>query len=216
MKYAYRHSLFSIVTNQKHRDLVASWGTRVEILGALSLDPEPAVSFNRPGGPCLVVIGSFAQDEPTREILGACRLTLQVHYFITGPVKNAPPDLIRSAPPNVTFTDFQPRPNYVGLVQAVDGAMILVKNDDTMQRGAYEAMSWEIPIITSDWPLLRESFHRGAIFVENTPEKIAQAVQELLAELEFYKREIARLSREKRRDWNENISRINQFIERMP
>jgi len=212
MKYAYRRSLFSIVTNQAHADLVSSWGTRVEILGALLLGDEPVVPFQRPAKPCFVVIGTFAEDEPTAEILEACRRMLHVQFYVTGALKNAPEKLIEDAPANVTFTDFQPRPNYVGLVQAMDGAIILVKHDNVMQRGAYEATSWRIPIITSDWPILRESFHQGALFVDNTPSDIVKAVRELLQQRERFKREVINLLEARRQSWDVQIKRIWAFI----
>jgi len=212
MKYAYRRSLFSIVTNQQHRNLLASWGVRVEVLGALLLRDEPVEPFQKPDRLCMAVIGTFAADEPTAEVLEACRRLPDVQFYVTGALKNAPKELIQNAPPNVTFTDFQPRPKYVGLVQAMDGAIILVENDNVMQRGAYEAMSWKIPIITSDWPILRESFNRGALFVDNTAAKIAAAVQELLLHHAKFKREIANLQAEGRQVWQAQISRINAFI----
>ncbi len=212
MKFAYRRSLFSIVTNQRHRDLVVSWGTRVEILGALLLGDEPVVRFQRPEKPCFAVIGTFAEDEPTAEIMEASRRISEVQFYITGSLKNAPAKLVVDAPANVIFTDFQPRPNYVGLVQAMDGAIILVKHDNVMQRGAYEATSWGIPIITSDWPILRESFNRGALFVDNTPSSIVKAVRELLQQPEQFKREVTNLLSERRRNWEVQISRIMTFI----
>ncbi|RJP79153.1 MAG: glycosyltransferase family 1 protein [Candidatus Zixiibacteriota bacterium] len=213
MKYVYRYSLFSIVTNQRHRELVTSWGANVEVLGALSVDHEEVEPFTRPEGPCLVVIGTFAEDEPTREVIEAARQLPQVRFFVTGAVKNAPPDLVSGAPDNVTFTDFQPRPRYVGLVQAMDGAMILVKNDNVMQMGAYEAMSWAVPIVTSDWPVLRENFYRGAIFTDNSTADIVRAVRELLERRDYYREEIARLRTEKRQAWDQQIGRINGFIQ---
>jgi glycosyltransferase involved in cell wall biosynthesis len=212
MKYAYRHSLFSIVTNQVHRDLVTSWGAKVEVLGALSVDDEPVETVTSPAGPCLAVVGTFAQDEPTEEVIEACRRLPEIQFFITGALKKAPPELVDRAPSNVTFTDFQPRPRYVGLVQAMDGVIVLVKNDNVMQMGAYEAMSWAIPIITSDWPVLRENFYRGALFVDNTPAKIAEAVHKLFAEHDRFKQEISLLRQERRQAWDQNISRINEFI----
>ncbi|MCX6639768.1 MAG: glycosyltransferase [bacterium] len=213
MKTVYRKSLFSIVTNLEHRQLVESWGTRVEVLGALTVGEEPSVQFNRPKERCFVVIGTFADDEPIDEMISACSKLPEARFYITGAVKKAPQDLIAIAPGNVTFTDFQPRPNYVGLVKAMDAAIILVKYDNVMQRGAYEAMSWGVPIITSDWPILKESFYRGTIFVDNTPEGIATAIREIIDKSEFYKREIEALRLERQQNWDKNISRINRFIE---
>ncbi len=212
MKYAYRHSLFSIVTNEEHRQLVSSWGAKVEILGALTVGDEPVEPFPRPKQPCLVVIGTFAEDEPTAQILEAARQLPEIVFFVTGALKYAPAELVENAPANVTFTDFQPRPKYVGLVQAMDGAVILVKKDQVMQRGAYEAMSWGVPIITSDWRILRENFYRGALFTDNSPASIVKCVQELFGNLEFYRMEIQKLRTEKKEIWDHHINRINTFI----
>lgn len=215
VKYAYRHSLFSIVTNQNHRELTESWGAKVEVLGALMVGEEEVVPFIRTDKPSLVVIGTFAADEPTVEIIEACRKLPNFQFYITGALRKADPDVVNRAPTNVTFTDFISRPQYVGLVQAMDGAIILVKHDDVMQRGAYEAMSWRIPIITSDWQILRQSFPRGTIFVDNSPQKIASAVKELIENLPKFKYEISELNREQSEAWTATIRRINDFIERM-
>lgn len=212
MKYAYRYSLFSIVTNEEHRRLVSSWGAKAEVLGALTVGDEPVEPFARPNQPCLVVIGTFAEDEPTAEILEAARQLPEIAFFVTGALKHAPAEIVESAPANVTFTDFQPRPKYVGLVQAMDGALILVKKDQVMQRGAYEAMSWSVPIITSDWRILRENFYRGALFTNNSAASIVKCIRELFGNLEFYKSEIQKLRSEKKEVWNHQITRINTFI----
>jgi len=212
MKYAYRRSLFSIVTNREHKELVESWGGRVEVLGALTVGEEPVNAFARPAGSCFVVIGTFASDEPTAEVLEACRRMPDWHFFVTGSLKKAPQELISQAPANVSFTDFMLRPDYVGLVQAMDGAIVLVKNDNAMQRGAYEAMSWAVPIITSDWRLLRETFSRGTLFVDNSPDQIVGAVREMVERREFFRTEIRHLQQERAAQWEAEIGRINRFL----
>ena len=55
--------------------------------------------------------------------------------------------------------------------------MVLTTRDHTMQRGAYEAMALEKPLITSDWPLLRETFNRGTIHVDNTAAGITAGIE---------------------------------------
>ncbi|MBU1881813.1 glycosyltransferase [bacterium] len=212
MKYAYRYSLFSIVTNKNHKELTESWGAKVEVLGALTVPEEPVETFKRTAKKAIVVIGTFASDEPIAEVLEACRQLSDVRIYITGAMKKAPPGMIENAPENVTFTDFQPRPNYVGLVQAMDAAMILVTHDDVMQRGAYEAMSWSVPIITSDWPILRDSFTRGTIFVDNSAADIIRSVEELYAHLPEYKAEVNLLREERQLKWDNTIGRINDYI----
>lgn len=212
VKYAYRRSLFSIVTNREHKELVESWGGKVEVLGALTVGDEASTPFSRAAGPCFVVIGTFAADEPTAEVLEACRRMPEWRFYVTGSLKKASCSLIEQAPPNVTFTDFMPRPDYVGMVRAMDGAIVLVKNDNVMQRGAYEAMSWAVPIITSDWPLLRDTFCRGTLFVDNSPEQIAGAVRQLVERPEFFRSEIRRLREERASKWEADIERIHRFL----
>jgi len=212
MKYAYRRSLFSIVTNREHQELVESWGGRVEVLGALTVGEEPVKPFARPAGPCFVVIGTFASDEPTAEVLEACRRLPDCRFYVTGSLRKAPRNLTDQAPPNVTFTDFMERPAYVGLVRAMDGAIVLVKNENVMQRGAYEAMSWAVPIITSDWQLLRDTFHRGALFVDNSPDQIVTAVRQLVERPAFFLSEIRALREERAAKWEADIGRINRFL----
>jgi hypothetical protein len=46
-----------------------------------------------------------------------------------------------------------------------------------MQRGAYEAMALEKPLITSNWPLLRQTLNKGTIHVENTASAIAAGIE---------------------------------------
>jgi len=212
MKYAYRYSLFSIVTNDNHKALTESWGAKIEVLGALTVPEEPVELFDRRDEKAIVVIGTFASDEPTEGVLQACRQLPEVKFYITGALKKAPPEMIQNAPENVTFTDFQPRPIYVGLVKAMDAAMILVTHDDVMQRGAYEAMSWNVPIITSDWPILTKSFDKGTIIVDNTPEDIVRAVKELYADFPGFKAGVAAMRKEKQVKWENSIGRINDFI----
>jgi glycosyltransferase involved in cell wall biosynthesis len=212
MEDAYRRSLFSIVTNRTHQALVQAWGTQVEVLGALLLGDEPVEQFRRPEKPSLVIIGTFAEDEPTTEVIEACRRMPDFHFFLTGALERAPAGLRENAPDNVTLTGFMSRPGYVGMVQSMDAAIVLVKHENVMQRGAYEAMSWGVPIITSDWTLLRQTFYRGTLFVDNSPDQIEWAVRQLIDHLPFYQAEIARLREEKAARWQEDIARINSVI----
>jgi hypothetical protein len=69
-----------------------------------------------------------------------------------------------------------------------------------MQMGAYEALSLEKPIITSDWQILRESFGKGAVYVKNTPESICYGIHEMFNNYDEYKKNVL-FQREKRRTY---------------
>lgn len=213
MKYVYRRALLSIVTNKHHRGLIESWGTKAEIIGVCLLNEEPAEPFERSDHQRMVYIGSFAIDEPTINVIEACRKLPDVKFYITGEKKLAPAGIRKNLPENVVLTDFLPRPKYVGLVQAMDGVVILVTNDNVMQTGAFEAMSWGVPVITSDWQVLRENFPRGTLFVNNSVEQIASAITELLRKKEHYKQEMLKLREEYKVTWEKTINRIDSFIQ---
>ena len=78
--------------------------------------------------------------------------------------------------------------------------MTLTTRDLTMQRGCYEALSLEKPIITSDWEILRESFGEAAVYVNNSPEAISGGINKLLLHHEKYSAAVVR-QRKKRRNY---------------
>src|SRR2546426_10328340 len=73
--------------------------------------------------------------------------------------------------------------------------MVLTRENHTMQRGGYEAVALEKPLITSQWPLLREVFSRGTIHVDNSAESITAAVRQIQANLEAFREEMGKLRR---------------------
>ena len=61
-------------------------------------------------------------------------------------------------------------------MRAADAVVVLTTHDHTMQRGGYEAMALERPLVTSDWQLLRETFSRGTVHVDNNSTAIAEGI----------------------------------------
>ena len=208
MKGVCRRSLFTIVTNTAHEEILEKWGANVEIVGTLIVPDHGAKRKAIDHSQTLVVIGTFAEDEPTREVLDAASRCSEVQFYMTGDDRKVGRAVLDARPENVRFTGFLKREEYISLVKSVDGAMILVTSDHTMQRGAYEAMSWAIPMITSDWPILREAFPRGAVFVRNDVDGIAEGVSDFFSRKEQLQLGIQDLRREKRREWDRRIREI--------
>ena len=90
---------------------------------------------------------------------------------------------------------------YGSLLTNVHTVMALTTRDHTMLRGAYEAVYQGTPVIVSDWPLLKDSFSRGAIHVDNSAAAIAGAVERMRTEHALYKAEVLVLRDEKRAAW---------------
>jgi hypothetical protein len=91
--------------------------------------------------------------------------------------------------------------------------MCLTTRDNTMQRGACEALSLAKPIITSQWPLLREYFHQGTVHVDNTGAGIRRGVQEMCSRYEEYVTGIRTLQVRQQAEWREKLTELIGLVE---
>jgi glycosyltransferase involved in cell wall biosynthesis len=197
----------NVVTNDQIQQVQHAWGVppeKVFLVGDLpaqfsKIETPPFFHQTREsltnnghanGFFAVTAVCSFNPDEPLDNILQAAAKLPEVNFYCTGKLKDAPPDILSHKPKNVTFTDFLSVPHYAGLLKESHAVMVLTTRDHTMQRGAYEAMALGTPVITSDWPLLRDTFSQGSIFVDNSPQGIVNAIRELQADWAKFKEAI--------------------------
>ncbi len=139
---------------------------------------KPSSPYPTVDATCVVFPASYGEDEPLEAVLDACRqLPGGVHVYITGNYRKHDPGLPARAPGNVTFTGFLSEQDYVNLLFSADAVLALTTAQCTMLCACYEALAAGKALITSDSSVLREYFDR-AIFVQNTPESIAQGIRE--------------------------------------
>jgi glycosyltransferase involved in cell wall biosynthesis len=131
--------------------------------------------------PYVAVVTSFSFDEPVAELFDAARKVPELNFYLTGNFNKLPQSRISAKPANLNFTGFLPYPEYLGLLRDSIGVVVLTTRDNTMQRGAYEALSLATPIVTSNFKILRDCFADAAIYVDNSAGAIAAAVRELHA-----------------------------------
>jgi glycosyltransferase involved in cell wall biosynthesis len=108
----------------------------------------------------------------------------------------------------VRLTGFLDEPTYNALLAHADVVMCLTTRDHTMQNGAAEALYLGTPIITSDWPILREYFSRGTIHVDNSAEAIAEAVRRMQQDGSTYRSEVRQLRDETAERWHRDRALI--------
>jgi glycosyltransferase involved in cell wall biosynthesis len=209
-KRALLHILHNDVLEQK----VSSWGVRTvnfgELIYQIDADKEPyplRKGFN------VVFVSLFRKDEPLESVMGAARIQTLVNFYVTGSLAKAPKKVIKNAPSNVVFTDFLPNEKYGALLRDCDIVICLTINDNTMQNGAYEALIIGRPIITSDWPVLRGLYNKGAVCVDNTPEAIGSAIRLIQAEYPRYLREIRALQTEFKTTWEKKFSALLELLD---
>jgi glycosyltransferase involved in cell wall biosynthesis len=207
-----RRALATIVTNEHFRETLESWGAKAMILRDIPTSFS-AGAFPLAGAFNVAVVNSFAFDEPVEAVLAAARTLPEISFYVTGRKSRADPLLLSTAPANVFFTDFLPDEQYYGLLQESDAVMCLTTRDHTMQRGACEALSLGTPIITSDWPLLRDHFCMGTVHVTNGAGSIRQGILEMRECHEQYRMEIRQLRQRRQHEWAEQKEVLIQFIE---
>lgn len=212
-----RQAVATIVTNSHLQKQVESWNARALVIGDVPIDFAKVPATELGPGKHVAVVNTFSQDEPLDNIVAAARMVPNVSFHITGDPTHSRSSWSDSLPPNARFTGWLTDDEYVALLSAVDVVMCLTTNDHTMQRGAYEAMALEKPVITSSWDVLRETFYDGTIHVANKPDDIAAAILRALAESPELARGMSRLRRERRRIFAGCLQRLRAvFLHECP
>jgi len=194
-RFLARRAQACIVTNEHMASQVRSWRGRVTLVQDLALNLNPAGTSVRGRNFHVVFVCTYSADEPVQAVVEAARALPDVAFSFTGDPSYAPRRFQDRLPRNVRLTGFVPDADYLALLRGADAIMVLTRENHTMQRGGYEAVALEKPLITSQWPLLREVFSRGTIHVDNSAESITAAVRQIQANLEAFREEMGKLRR---------------------
>ncbi len=210
--YLSRRALLTIVTNDYLGNLIKSWKSSPFILADIPTVFPQGKQHDLEGQFNIAVINTYAPDEPVEEVLDAAATLPDVYFYITGDTIQAKKKYLIDHPENIQFTGFLPDNEYLGLLQSVQAIMVLTKDNYTMQRGACEAVSLGQPIITSDWPILRDYFHKGTIYVENNSQNIQKGVLEMMKKKNSLTLEIQQLKQERWNEWEKKYNKLYQIL----
>lgn len=211
-KFLARHAITNLVTNQHWVDIVRAWSADIFIL------PDPFVAlpegedFPVKPGFNVVFINTFAPDEPLDAVLGAAAQLPEVHFYITGNTKKKPASFFANISANVTFTNFLPDSQYFGLLRAAQAVMALTTRKYTLQGGGCEAVSLGKPLITSDWPYLRELFAKGTVYVPNSSDGIRAGIEVMQKKYKELEKEIVHFRQERRREWDTHFAQLKKMV----
>ncbi len=199
-RWVARRATTTIVTNEHFAGSLRDSGAHASVIrdipsrfdaGSFPLGPE----FN------IVVVATYAPDEPLEEVVVAARSLPDVSFRVTGDTDRENATIPSALPPNVELTGFLSVDDYRALLRHSDAVMALTTRDHTMQRGACEALSAGTPIITSDWPLLVDYFRKGTVHVDNTADGIKRGVARLRKDIDQHRRGIIELRDEVDAEW---------------
>lgn len=209
-----RRARSTLVTNRHLQSVIQAWGAKATIVPDVPVKlPEPRPwPMSSPKN--IVLVCTFASDEPVETFLEAARVSPEIQFFITGDSSMADQAMLAGKPANVTLTGFIPRADYAGLLAAADAVMTMTSRDNTMQRGAYESIYLGQPVITTNQPFLRQEFPKGTVHVDLTADGICEGFSRLYAKLDELKREAQELREEKHARWLRVQQEIKTLITR--
>lgn len=208
-----RRALTTLVTNAHLQAVVAGYGAPSHVLTDIPSDLPTGrpYAFAHPFN--VVMVSSFAPDEPLDEVVAAARQLPDVGFYVTGDPVQGFKRLPRELPSNLHLTGYLPDDDYYGLLRSAGAVMALTTEDHTNQRGACEAVWVNSPVITSAWPFLREMFHRGTVHVDNTAAGICEGVRHMRADHARLAREIGELQTERWEQWRAAVARLAALIQ---
>lgn len=158
-------------------------------------------------------VASYSADEPIDVVLDAAKAAPEVTFWLTGKPKGKAKAQLADAPSNVKLLGFLSREEYLAAIAGADVVVALTTRDHTMQRAAYEAIYLGTPVVVSSWPILRENFDVGALWVENNGSDLAKALRAAADQSEQLRAGAQALRQKKLERWRKNYERIIELLE---
>lgn len=209
-EFCARRADFTIVTNEGVGKLLPM-GTIVILPDRIPSIP-PAGERRSDGSTRVLFVCSFAEDEPYDEVKRAALLIdRSIELSVTGNYRSIGWSQDKM-PPNIHLTGFLPVDAYEDLLRSTDIVMTLTSQPNCLVCGAYEGIGTGKPLILSNQQALRDYFSAGAVYVDHTPESIAEGIQRAAEETGRLRTEIAELRKRLDRDWQERFGEINELI----
>lgn len=208
-----RGALTTIVHNTDQEEVVKRWGCDCLLL----TDPLGDYPFGEPfqfhGDFSVAVVGSFGADEPVDVVFEAARQLIDACFYLTGNPGRLENRLLAKKPENCILTGYLPDDRYIALLRGADCVVVLTSRDHTLLSGANEAVSLGTPLITSDWPVLRDYFSQGTVHVPNTVEGVCEGVRRAQREQARLRQEILLLRQQLEAEWECKFIELLQLLQ---
>ena len=211
-RFLSRRAVTTIVHNNDQAVLVREWQCPYCVIAYTPGDDTIGEPYPLNGAFNVVVISSFSEDEPLDVIFAAARSLPDVMFYVTGNPDRARPKLLAQKPDNCQFTGFIPDAQFLGLLQGADAVIDLTTRDHTLLMGGFEAVAAGTPLITSDWPVLRDYFSLGTVHVSNTVEGIRDGVQQMRQHQEELQGEMALLREQLQDTWQHEFQQLRRVL----
>lgn len=203
-----------IVSNRQLANVVSHEGGLPLILPD-ALPTIPATDRRELTGPrAVVVISTYAGDEPFAEVIEAARqVGPAAHFHVTGNAARCPPSLREKIPANMTLTGFLSEHDYWSVLASCDAVIDLTTMDNCLVCGAYEAVALGKPVLLSRNDASMEVFAGLAEFTDNTAPRIADGLLRLLATAD---RPTTTQREDFERRWTQQAAELQRYLDSNP
>lgn len=217
----------TIVTNKFLKDLVERKGGKAYVLpdripeetakSLSALAEQRVFSKTESLDNHVVMICTFAYDEPFREVISAAGLLPpSVTVFITGDSSRAlGADEASQIPKNVVLTGFISDADYMALLEDADAVLDFTSLEWCLVCGGYEALALGKPFVTSDTEALKEFYEGVAVHCRHTASEIAEAVEFALVSSTRLSKEMATLREKKLKEWRRLFQSLVEVIDQI-
>ncbi|MBN1657737.1 MAG: glycosyltransferase [Anaerolineae bacterium] len=207
-----RRALVTLVPNQAQGDIVEGWGVPSLVLGFTPGDYPAGEPYPMDGKFNVAVVSTYETDEPLDVVFQAAERLSDVGFYVTGDERKADAKLLAQKPDNCHLTGYLSYDEYVGLLRGADAVMDLTTRNHTLLMGGYEAVSFGVPLITSDWPVLRDYFALGTVHVPNTVEGVYEGVQRARRDQDVLREEMPRLNEKLVGEYTGKVARLRSLL----
>lgn len=175
--------------------------------------PDPAQKHRAKTKAALTYVCTWADDEPTPELIEAAReLGDVLTLYITG----RPPAWVKSMslPHNIVLTGFLSEADYLDLLQSSDALIVLTTRDNCLNCGAYEGVALEKPMILSDTEVIRNYFNKGIVYSKANKIALVDAIRTLLTTGANAQKQVSELKTELLCNWDVNHRKFEDALSR--
>jgi len=177
--------------------------------------PEfPSVIRSEQSRPYILIISTFASDEPMDQLLSGVSLFIETHgkgieFKITGNFRKSS-DLYEkySGKKGVEFLGYVDEEEYKSILVNAHGIIALSTRDDVQQFALMEAIGAGVPFISSDNITNRALFNDHMILTENISEDIEKSIDMFLNNREIYKRNVEDIKATQSERWQKDFDAL--------
>ncbi|MBM9616843.1 glycosyltransferase [Desulfobulbus rhabdoformis] len=211
-KYISIKSDYVIVTTKKLCDEVKLWGGTPFILeDPIPLFDEPINDIVMPSTYNVLYICSWSKDEPFDEAINAFSEMKFMNFYISGKYSNK--IKTKNICKNINLTGYVSEKEYISLLKNVDLVIVLTRREECLNCGAYEALSFEKPMILSNTKAIRDYFNNGVVYTDNDRDSIKKSLINAFDHQDVLKKDIAVLKKRLDDEWKFKKTKVLNTIE---